>query len=274
MGFAGLQFDAASGALDLTSLSGSGRREFRGLLTSGDQQLVGLRLDLGAKGFGLGADVDRQLSRVERVMEAAAGLAAPLICMDLGPLPPAPRQPKPPSKLTQQQAGLILLPEPAPLPSAPEEPAPRPVDPIFVEQVNAAMVELGRRADRYSVVLAFRSELASFASLWQVLRQAGCPWFGVDLDPVALLPDEWELDDVFSRLGPLIRHVRGRDAVVGAEHRTKPAPIGQGGVPWKQILANLDEAGYHGWITVDPVDLTDRIAAAAAAVSHLQPLLS
>src|SRR6202011_874310 len=112
----------------------------------------------------------------------------------------------------------------------------------------------------------------SFASLAKVLRQADCPWFGIDLDPVALLRDEWELDDLFSRLGPLVRHVRGRDAMVGAERRTKPTPIGQGGVSWEKILANLDEAGYRGWITVDPVDLTDRLSAAAAGVSHLQPL--
>jgi len=267
MGFAGLQFDASSGLLDLTGLSASGRREFRNVLSSHDQQLAGLRYDLGARGFGPGADVDQRLSRLGTTMEVAAGLSAPLICVELGPLPTAPPRPRPQSQLTQQQAGLILVPEPAaPVPAAPAEPA-TPPDPAFVAQVNAALIELGRLADRYSVVLAFRSELASFASLEQALRQANCPWFGVDLDPVAVLRDEWELDEIFSRLGPLVRHVRGRDAAAGPNHRTKSVVVGQGSVPWEALLSNLDDAAYHGWLTVDPIDLADRPKAASTALS-------
>ena len=267
MGFAGLQFEASSGLLDLTGLSASGRREFRQLLSSHDQQLVGLRYDLGARGFGPGADVDQRLSRLGTTMEVAAGLSAPLICVELGPLPTAPPRSRPQSQLTQQQAGLILVPEPAaPVSAAPAEPA-APPDPAFAAQVNAALIELGSLADRYSVVLAFRSELASFASLEQALRQANCPWFGVDLDPVAVLRDGWDLDEIFSRLGPLIRHVRGRDAAAGPDRRTKSVVVGQGGVPWEALLSNLNDAAYRGWLTVDPIDLADRPKAATTALS-------
>jgi sugar phosphate isomerase/epimerase len=117
-----------------------------------------------------------------------------------------------------------------------------------------------------------RSELASFAALERALRAANCPWFGVDLDPVAVLRDRWDADEVFGRLGPLVRHVRGRDAVVGHDKRTKPAAIGQGSTPWEQILALLDEAGYNGWLTVDPLELPDRIAGATHALSYLSSL--
>ena len=272
MGFNGLQFDAASDALDLMALSASGRREFRRLLSAQEQQLVGLRFDLGAKGFGPGADVDRLLARLGLVMDAAAGLSAPLVCLDVGPLPPVPRTPVRKAKVTSEQAGLILLPEMAitepPAPAEPDEPA----DPAFVGQVNAAMAELGRKADRYSVILALRSDLASFASMEQVLRQANCQWFGVDLDPVSVLRDEWDLDEVFSRLGPLVRHVRGRDAISGPERRTKPAVIGQGSVNWQALLADLDAADYAGWITIDPVDLPDRLAGAAAGLKFLRSI--
>jgi sugar phosphate isomerase/epimerase len=272
-GFSGLQFDATSSALDLLSLSGSGRREFRGILSSQDQQLVGLRVDIGAKGFGPGADVDRLIDRMDEVMEAAAGMGSPLVCVDLGPLPPAPviEQPKP--AVTALQAGLILLPESASRQPAPApQPAPPP-DPAFAAQVNAAMSELGRHADRYSVILAFRTELASFASLNLVLREASCPWFGVDFDPVSLLRDTWDIDELFSRLGPLIRHVQARDAVGGADRRTKPAVVGQGSVEWEAVLANLDRAGYQGWATLDPVDLTNRTAAAQAGLKYLKSLV-
>jgi sugar phosphate isomerase/epimerase len=271
-GFAGLQFDATSAALDLISLSGSGRREFRRLLSSQDQQLVGLREDVAVRGFGPGADVDRQLSRLDRVMEAAAGLSAPLVCVDLGPLPAAPASIRPKPKISPLEAGIILLPDPSAAP-APPEPAPPPPDPGFVSQVNAAMADLGRRADRYGVVLAFRTELASFASLRQVLRDANCSWFGIDLDPLAVLRDPWDLDEVFSALGPLVRHVRGRDAVAGADRRTRPAVVGAGSVSWDSLLSNLDEAGYRGWITLDPIDLTDRTSGAVAGLKHLGAII-
>src|SRR4051812_27021444 len=272
LGFAGLIFPAASSAVDVTELSATGRREFRQLFSSQDQQLVALAADLGPRGFAPGADVDRVLARLDRVLEAARGLAVPMICADLGPLPPAPRAPKLKPKVTQAMAGLILLPETAAAqtPEAGSEAQPGPaVDPAFASQVDAALLDLGQRADRYGVTLAFRSELSSFASLDRALRRADCPWYGVDLDPVAILRDEWDADEVFSAVGPLVRHVRGRDAVAGAGHRTKPAVIGRGDTNWGEMLARLDEAGYHGWVTVDPLDLPDRATAADAGRKHL-----
>jgi len=77
------------------------------------------------------------------------------------------------------------------------------------------------------------------------------------------------VDEIFSRLGKLIRHVRARDAVLGADKRTKPAPIGQGSTDWPALLARLDAAGYSGWLTIDPIDLPDRSGAALAAQKNL-----
>jgi sugar phosphate isomerase/epimerase len=271
MGFEGVQFDAVSSLIDLTTLSASGRREFRNILSSQDQQLVGLRAGIGREGFGLGADVDRAIARIEAAMEAAAGLQSPLVCIDLGALPAvqAPAMEKP--KVTGAMAGLILLPESAAAKPQATESSPPP-DPAFVSQVSAAMDQLGRRADRYSVLLAFRSELASFASLKAAVLSVNCPWFGIDLDPVSVLHDRWDLDKVFSELGALIRHVRGRDALRGAENRTQAVAIGKGNVDWEAMLTNLDEAGYQGWITIDPVDLADRVGAAREGLRQLRAL--
>src|SRR5688572_4125085 len=72
-GFGGLLFDAFSSSLDVTTLSQTGRREFRHVLSGTNQQLVGLRVDVGPKGFGPGADIDRLLRQFEKVMEAAKG---------------------------------------------------------------------------------------------------------------------------------------------------------------------------------------------------------
>lgn len=271
-GFQGVLFEAISSAIDLTALSASGRREFRKVFSTQDQQIIGLRADLGPAGFGPGADIDRAIAQLDQVMETAAGLGSPLVCVDLGPLPNVPSVARERPAITPLQAGLILLPETPAKPPEPPRPVEPPPDPAFVDRVNSAMVELGHHADRYSVMLAFRSELSSFASLEESLRRAACPWFGVDFDPVALLRDEWEPDEFFSRLGPLVRHVRARDAVGGAGRRTKPAVVGQGSVAWESLLTALDATGFQGWMTLDPTDLSDRARAAVGGLKYLRSL--
>ena len=267
LGFAGALFDAFSPTLTIGDLSGTGRREFRHVLSASDCQLVGLRVDLGVKGFGPGADVDRLLSQFAKVMDAAAGLTAPLVVADVGPLPEPPPDAPPKPAVTQDMAGLILLPSMA---APPPAPPPRPLDQSFADAVDNATAALGALADRYSVVVAMRSELSSLAALARTLSAARCPWFGVDLDPVAILRDPWDVDATFSALGPLVRHVRGRDAVAGADRRTKPAPVGRGDTKWDELLAAFDGADYQGWITVDPSELADRPAAAVAGLKYLR----
>jgi sugar phosphate isomerase/epimerase len=271
MGFAGVLFDAYSPHLSLPELSQSGRREFRQVVSGQDQQLVGLRADLEGKGFSPSTDIDRSLSRVDRAMEAAAGLVSPLVCVDLGPLPEPARMTPPRPKVDPREAGLIILPTAAEIAAA-AMPEPEPVveaDSPFESSVDAAMAELGRRADRYSVIVAFRSDLSSYAALERALRKADCPWFGIELDPVAVLRDRWGTDEVFSRLGGQVRHVRARDAAAGHDRRTRPAAIGGGDVDWGQLMALLDEAGYSGWLTVDPLELADRQAAAREGLGQL-----
>jgi sugar phosphate isomerase/epimerase len=277
LGAAGIQFQAVSPRMDFTQLSGSGRREFLHVLRGQDQQIVGLRFELGKQGFGPGADVDQLLARLGKVLETAVGFGSVIVCVDLGPLPPPPHRHRQTPAITKEQAGAIFVPEMLLAIPAPEsttmEHIPLKIDPTFVAQVDAAMAELGGIADRYSATVAFASELASFAALAEVLRKANCPWFGVDLDPSAALRDSWAMDEIFAALGPLIRHVRGRDAIGTLENtRTQPVVIGNGQIPWPTVLHNLDGTGYHGWITIDPIGLTDRLAGAAEGIRYLKKL--
>jgi sugar phosphate isomerase/epimerase len=269
LGFEGLLFDAYAPQLSLPDLSQSGRREFRHLLSAQGQRLIGLRADLGPMGFSPAADVDKSLARLERAVDAAAGLAAPLLCVDLGPLPEPARAAARKPTVDPKDAGIIIIPTPATV--VPAEPEVK-VDSAFESSVDSALAELGRHADRYSVVLAMRSDLSSFAALDRALRAANCPWFGVDLDPVAILRDAWPADEIFSRVGALIRQVRVRDAVKGHDRRTQPATVGKGSTIWGELLALFDQAAYPGPLTVDPLELPDRIAAARAALDHLRAL--
>jgi sugar phosphate isomerase/epimerase len=274
-GFRGVLFDVWSPQLDIPALGGTGGREFRHVLATQEQELVGLRMDLGAGGLSKGADVDRALHQLERAMNAAAELQAKMLCVDLGPLPVPPRQAKSRPRVSQEQAGLLILPSLAANP-APESTSlteiPQQLDSVFASQVDGALAELGAKADRYGVIVAFRSELSPLSALQRALGQANCPWFGVDFDPVAVLRDDWSLDETFDALGPMIRHVRARDALAGSERRTQPTVIGQGNVAWNELLANLDAADFDGWMTVDSLDLTNRAQAAIAGRKALEKL--
>ena len=276
LGFSGLQFAGYSPSFNVPDLSSSGRREFRHMISGANVRLNGLSVDLGAKGLGPGADVDRILARLDKVLDAAKELAAPLLCVDVGPLPPPPREDRPKPKVTAEMAGLLVLPDSSALAAVPAPEStnlsriPPVVDPTFAAQVDAALADLGQRADRYGVTVAFRSGLAGLGSLERARAMAHCPWFGIDLDPAALLSDEWSNDEFFSRLGAQVRHVRGHDATAGADRRTKPAFIGQGDTDWPLLLSQLDGTDYHGWITIDPFDLPDRTAAARAGAEWIQ----
>src|SRR5947208_2317375 len=105
--------------------------------------------------IGRAAPMDNSLLNIATMPEA--------LTRDVGLLPRPARVEKPKPKVTQEQAGLILLPTfaaaPAPEVTAmPETPAS--VDPVFVAQVDGALADLGRRADRYGVTVALRSELS------------------------------------------------------------------------------------------------------------------
>ncbi len=272
LGYSGIQLDLAFGELKLAELSGSGRREVRHLISSANLELESLRGALPADLLRSGTDHDRVLWILKRGIETAAAMSVGTLCFDLGCLPGVER--KAPARATRAvpASSLIIIPDPAEV-AALQEPEP----PVTQEElaswsgIDAVMHEVGDIADRAGVVLAFSSELSSYASLARLLEGAQCPWFGVDLDPVSVLRDRWDLERVLDVVGSSLRHVRGRDAVRGSAGRTQPANIGQGSTDWQQMLGALDAGAFGGWIAIDTVDLPDRSSAARDAIRYLKP---
>lgn len=274
LGFGGLQVDARTQTLNLTTFSTSAYRELRHLFASHDQNLVALRCETGPEGFGPRSDTDKMLDRADGVLRAAAALGCESVCMDLGRLPPAPRVSKPKPKVTKEMAGLLILPESTTVPEPEPEPTPTKLSPAVTGHWQQAMAVLGEMADRYGVMLAFESQLSSLAALVHLVTSVDCPWFGINFDTAAVLRDTWSTADLLDTAGSLVRQVRARDAIAGEDNRTKPAVIGRGDIPWRETLSLLDEAGYHGAITIDPLDLPDPTGAAVAGLKQLQAVVA
>lgn len=269
MGFTGVQLEATSSALDCVGLSTSGQRELRHLISRHDQQLIALRTQLPA---GLAGDLDNILWHLTRAVQAAADLQAHMLCVDVGVIPPLPPSQAVRPRIAPAQAGLILLPGDMDRP-IPAEPPADPAELARWPAIEQAVTEIARLADRYSVHIAFASELSSLASLHRTVSTAGCPWLGIDLDPVAVLRDRWDMSKVIAEAGSLVLHIRGRDALKGSGGRTQPTPIGRGTTDWETLLAMLDEGAFRGWLSVDTLDLPDRAAHARRALGYLRALV-
>lgn len=269
MGFGGVQLEAVSSTLDCLCLSSSGQREVRHLLSQFDQRLVGLRTQLP---MGLMGDLDKILWHLTRCVQAAVDLKAQMLCVDVGPVPPVPPSGAPRPSVSAKQAGLILLPGDMDFPM-PAEPPANPEELAQWPAVEQALGEIGELADRYSLHLAMSSELSTLASLHRAVSGASCPWLGIDLDPVAILRDRWDLAKVISEAGSLLLHIRGRDALKGSGGRTQPTAIGRGTTDWEQLLAMLGEGAFRGWISVDTLDLADRVAQTRRAEAYLRTIV-
>lgn len=270
LGFAGVSLDVVGGLLDTVSLSASGQREVRHLLSGHEQTLASLRARV--PGASLCGDLDRVLWQVQRCLIAAANLGAACLCLDVGALPPSRPAAARRQAITPRQAGLILLPGDMDLP-VPQEPPASAEELAQWPDVEQAMIEIARLADRYGQRVALSSELSSIESLGQAQAAARCPLLGIELDPVAVLRDRWDMGKTLGELGEAVLQVRGHDALKGAGGRTQTVPIGRGSVEWDQLLYLLDEGGFKGWLTVDPLELPDRAVQAQRAAEYFTALL-
>lgn len=249
--------------------SQTARREILALLSRFEQPLVAIDLRLSPTGFSPKADLEKELDRLSRAMDVARGLQCALVLADLGPLPPAPNEPTPVQKIDPGLLGKLILPETV----APKPVSILPRDEAFESSLAIALRELGTRCDRASCRIAFRSSLGSFASLHHALSRVDCPWFAVDLDPLLMLADEWQPDEIFSRLGKQIAHVRGRDGLKGTGNRVTPTTIGKGVVNWRELNALLRDSDYRGSVSVDSIDLANRSVSAVAGLNVLRSTL-
>jgi sugar phosphate isomerase/epimerase len=260
-GFAGLVLDAYSPSLILSDLSETGRREVVHLLSGSGLQLSAVQTSITSEGFAPRTDLQQSIDRVCRAIRATADLRCRLLLVDVGRLPPAVEDVAPAPTVTPELAGLILIPEKKSIDAPPAAPREKP-QPEFESTVDTALAEIAQWADRTGVFVAIGSQLSSQASLVRAIRASRCALLGLDLDPLALLADEWPMEELLSRAARSVLHVRVRDGVRGLGNRVQSTLVGEGKVPWPLLLQNLRESDFSGPLTLDPTDLpSPRIAA-------------
>lgn len=231
LGAAGVQLDARNEAKP-GDLSGTGRRQFVHSLAELGLQLASLDFPIRRPLW----DPERLDARVEALKQAMAfayDLKARTVTVRLGGIPDE-----------ADVAGESLL--------------------------KDVLDDLARHGNHVGVTIAVSPGREPAARLADVLRTVTGGPIGVNFDPASAVMSGASPAEAFQSLREFIAHVMVRDAVREADLGGTEVPVGRGEVPWDEILALLQEAGYAGWLTVDRTQGEDRAADAGRAIQFLQ----
>lgn len=233
LGVSAVQLDAA-GELSPAALSQTGRRAVRRLVAS-----HGLSMSAIAFPTRQGYDaLDRLEGRVAATLEAlrlAAELSAPMVVNHIGNIPAD----------GQDKANAH-----------------------FFDSLDA----IGREADRVGVQFAIATGADSPQSLADFLRNQNTNGLAVQFDPANLMVRGFNAYDAALVLAGSIVGICVKDAVrTGmALSGSLEAPLGDGELDWRRLLALIDEIDYRGVFTVMRDGGSQRIADIRKAIEFLK----
>ncbi len=226
LGFGAVQL-TASGELHPDELSRTGRRELRHLLATHGLSLSGWFYPMR---YGLAdeTELERRLEELRKTLIMSYETGAGCVVTSIG------RVPRDPDHPARKLMGEVLL-------------------------------DLAEFADRAGGVLAAESGTEPLEVLAEFLAGLDRGTLRINYDPAALRTRGYEPTAGFSAAVPFLVHCHAWDVTVDASSETgQVVPLGQGVVPWPQVLGLLQEADYTGWIVVDRLPESGPEAAGAA----------
>lgn len=219
LGARGVVLDA-SGDLNPSRLSDTGRRDLRHTLRSVELKLVALSLPT-RRPFDTDDRLEDRLARASSAFTLAFELGANLVLARVGAVPE-------------------------------ESDAPRRA--VF----SHALAELARRAEHRGVRLAVETGSEPGAELRSLLDALDLPGLAASIDPGALLRLGHDPIEATRTLGHHVVHAYARDATASAidEGPVSANPRGFGFAPgvldWEEYLGALEEINYAGYLTIWP----------------------
>ncbi|HEY3788597.1 MAG TPA: sugar phosphate isomerase/epimerase family protein [Urbifossiella sp.] len=232
MGASGLQVDAA-GDLAASQLGATGRREFKNLLRSFNEDLAALQLPLRH-----GLDVkDHQQERLDHIQKAMQ------LAFDLG-------------------ARKLVIPFPK-LPDEAESPR--------ATTLRESLLALGSFGDRIGCFLALEIGFDLADKVKAYLASFDCGSLKVTYDPANMLMHGHDPLANLAPLQGWIAHVHARDArSSGLSGGLKEVPVGAGDIDWLAFTATLQVLEFDGYLTVDREQGDNKLADVAGGVKFLR----
>jgi sugar phosphate isomerase/epimerase len=145
-------------------------------------------------------------------------------------------------------------------------------DPRFGRLIEA-LTAIGAHGERVGARLAAQTADASPQNLARLIAALPEHAIGVDLHPGELILAGHSPQEAVEVLGRNVLHVHASDAVrdLGAG-RAKPVEIGRGTADLPELLGQLTEFDYRGWVTIESRDAADPAAEIENAVAFLRSL--
>lgn len=232
MGAQGLQVDAA-GELNPDRLTETGRREFRNLLRSYNQELAALNVPV-RHGLDVAENLQPRLERVRKAMQLA---------FDLGARRAVVPCPKLPDDDTTPRAQLM----------------------------RESLLALGPFGDRVGTVVALEIGYDPADRVKEYLGGFDTGSLKVTYDPANLLLHGHDPLANLAPLRGWVAHVHARDArSAGVSRGMQEVPLGAGDVDWMAFTATLQVIEYDGFLTVEREQGQDRLKDIADGVKFLR----
>lgn len=231
-GATGVQVDAA-GDLRPDALTATGRREFRNLLRSYNQELAALNVPL-RRGLDVADNLQPRLDAVKKAMQLAFDLGARKVVV------PCPRLPG-------------------------DELTPR------AELLRESLAALGPFGDRVGSVVALELGFDPAAKVVEYLGGFNSGSLKVTYDPANFLLHGHDPLANLTPLQGWLAHAHARDARSGGLSRgLQEVPVGAGDVDWLALTATLQVFEFDGFLTVDREQGEDKLADVTAGVAFLR----
>jgi sugar phosphate isomerase/epimerase len=232
MGAQGLQVDA-TGELNPDNLTETGRREFRNLLRSYNQQLAAVNVPV-RRGLDVADGLQPRLERVRKAMQLAFDLGGRRVVV------PCPRIPE---DETTARAQLL----------------------------RESLLALGPHGDRIGCVLALEIGFDPADNVKAYLSGFDTGSLKVTYDPANLLLHGHDPLANLAPLQGWVAHVHARDArSAGLSRGMAEVPVGAGDVDWMALTATLQVIEFDGFLTVDREEGQNRLQDVTDGVAFLR----
>ncbi|MBX9582018.1 MAG: sugar phosphate isomerase/epimerase [Gemmataceae bacterium] len=231
-GATGVQVDAA-GDLHPDALTATGRREFRNLLRSYNQELAALNVPL-RRGLDVAENQQPRIDQVKKALQLAFDLGARKVVV------PCPRVPE---DATAARAQLL----------------------------RESLTALGPFGDRVGSALALELGFDRAAKVVEYLSGFDTGGLKVTYDPANfLLHGHDPLANLMPLQGWVV-HAHARDArSAGLSRGLQEVPVGAGDIDWLALTATLQVIEFDGFLCVDREQGEDKLADVTNGVAVLR----
>lgn len=247
LGVQGVQVDAV-GDLAADRLGATGRREFRTLLRSFDQELAAVNVPL-RHGLDTFAHQQQRIDHVKQTMQLAYDLGAKKVVV------PLPRLPKAEDKPAAEPTPFLFFKEPS-----------------KAEVLRESLLALGSHGDRIGVTVCLEAGIDSGEAVKTYLDGFESGSLRVTFDPANFLMHNHDPLANLMALSGRIAHVHARDARTGtASSGPQEVAVGAGEMEWMGLVAGLSATNYDGFVCVERTGAEGDVAAGVSFLRRFIP---